>query len=149
MKPWLISIYDKVKKLFIDTNILLDVFLERDPFCLPAQILWSQVERKEIRAAVSAVSVNNIFFIIRRLSSKERAYAAVETLTKIFKILDTTSSIILKALRARLPDFEDAIQYYSALQFGAEAIISRDPSGFEEGKIAVMDAAQFLAFREE
>lgn len=133
-----------MKRIFLDTNVLLDVFLERDPFCLPAQIIWSQAERKEIRAALSALSVNNIFFIIRKLSSREKAYLAVETLVKIFKVIDTTSSILTLALKARFPDFEDAVQYYSAAKFRAETIISRDPAGFEEGKIPVMDAAQWL-----
>jgi len=134
-----------VKKIFIDTNILLDVLLERDPFCRPAQLVWSLAEKRKIQAAISAVSVSNIFFILERLSSKENAYRAVETLLEIFRITDVTSQILSKALTARFPDFEDAVQYFCALKFKARAILSRDPSGFLERKIPIMDCNEYLA----
>ena len=134
-----------MKRVFLDTNILLDVFLERDPFCHPAQIVWSLAEKKKIRAAVSAVSVSNIFFILERLSSKDKAYRAIETLVELFKIENVTSRIISEALSLRHADFEDAIQYFSALKFRAKVILTRDPKGFEGSKIPVMNCDEYLA----
>lgn len=134
-----------MKKIFLDTNVLLDVLLERDPFYGPAQVVWSLVEKKKIRGAISAVSATNIFFILSKLSSSERAYQALETLAGIFEIEKVAAQTISKALSLRFEDFEDAVQYCSALQFGAKAIISRDPKGFGRSKIPIMNCSEFLA----
>lgn len=134
------------KRIFLDTNILLDVLLERDPFCQPAQLVWSLAERREIKAGISAASLNNVFFVIKKLASREKAYFAINTLVQIFKISPITSQTVLKALKLGLPDFEDALQYSCALQFRAKTILTRDPSGFQKSKIPVMDASQYLSF---
>lgn len=134
-----------MKRVFVDTNILLDVLLERIPFVRPAQIIWSLAERKEIQAAISALSVSNIFFIINKLASREKAYLAVDTLLKIFKISEITGGMISKALAARFPDFEDAVQYFCALKSGARAILTRDPAGYLQSKLPVMDGNEYLA----
>lgn len=134
-----------MKKVFLDTNVLLDVLLERHPFCQSAQLLWSKAEKKEIQAAVSAISISNVYFIMKKLSNNEKAQLAVETLIKIFKIVEVNSRIIRKALKAQFSDFEDAIQYACALECKSEAIITRDPAGFKKGTLLVMECAQFLS----
>ncbi len=133
-----------MKRVFIDTNILLDVFLERVPFAYPAQRVWSMAERKQMQAAVSTLSVCNIFFILKKLASTEKAYLAIETLVETFKLIEVTPRIISKALAARLNDFEDAVQYFCALQAGAKLILSRDPSGFGKSRLPVMDCNEYL-----
>lgn len=102
---------------------------------------------KKALASISALSVSHTFFIVRKLSSADRAYQAVEALMETFRITETDSKIVKQALQARFPDFEDAIQYFSALRFRAKTLISRDPSGFRAGKIPIMDCAQYLASR--
>lgn len=138
-----------MERIFLDTNILLDVFLERHPFCQAAQSIWTLSEKKKIRSAISAVSVNNIFFIVRKLSTPTKAYWAVQTLLETFNVIDVNHSILRRALIARLPDFEDGLQYYSALRFRARAIITRDPSGFSQSQIPIMDSPQYLALHEK
>ena len=137
-----------MEKIFLDTNILLDVLLERHPYCLSAQHVWSLAERKKVRAAVSATSLNNIFFIVKRLSSQQKAYQAIRTIFELFKILDVKSQTISEALRLQPPDFEDAIQYCCALAFRSQVILTRDPAGFSGSEIPVMDCDQYLAGRE-
>jgi len=134
-----------VEKIFVDTNILLDVLLERRPFCEPAQELWTLAEQKKVIAAVSVLSFNNIFFILRKYSSASKAYQALEGISKIFKILELSPQMIHQAITEKNPDFEDALQYQAALKYKAKVIITRDSSGFKESKIKVMDAFQFLS----
>lgn len=98
-----------------------------------------------MRAAISGVSINNVFFIVRRLSSVERGYKAIDTLVSIFDLVDISAQMIRKALQIRFPDFEDGLQYVSALKCRAQAIISRDAAGFLESRIPVMDCGQYLA----
>lgn len=134
-----------MKKIFVDTNILLDVFLDRQPFCHPAQVLWTLSQTKKIQAAISAISINNIFFIIKKSASIEKAYVAVESLLDFFEIIELNSHILSKAFKMNREDFEDAIQYQSALKFGAEAIVTRDPSGFTKSILPILDTSQYLA----
>ena len=136
-----------MNRVLVDTNILLDVFLERHPHCLPAQTVWTLVERKQIQAAISAVSVNNVFFIIKKLSSKEKATKAIETLVDIFSIVEINSKIIVKTLAGKFDDFEDGLQYHSALKYKAQAILTRNPDDFRKSQIPVMDCAMYLASR--
>lgn len=138
-----------MKKIFLDTNILLDVLLERHPFCFPAQKLWTLADQKKIKAAISSVSLSTIFFIIQKSSSKDQAYKAVQTLVDIFKLVATNSRIVSQALKTQFSDFEDGLQYYSALSFKAQALITRDVKGFEKSQIPVMDAITYLAFMEK
>lgn len=133
------------KKVFIDTNVLLDVLLQREPFWQSAQLIWSLVEQKKIKGAVSAISVGNIFFIVKRLASSDKAYGAIEALTGIFQIVEVSSKTIFQALKVRFPDFEDALQYYCALKWKAQTIITRDAEGFKKSQIPVMEPAQFLS----
>ena len=136
-----------MKKIFLDTNILLDVLLERHPFCSPAQEIWSLAEKKKVKAGISAISISNIFFIVKKLSSTEKAYHAIQTLMEIFKVLDVNSRTLRKALQLRKPDYEDSIQYLCARQLRADVIISRDAAGFHGVGIPVMDASQYLSLR--
>jgi len=134
-----------MKKIFLDTNILLDVFLERQPFCIPAQKIWTLAERKEIEAAISVISINNSFFIIKKLTSAGKAYEAIEVLTKIFKLIELNSPMIHKALKTNNSDFEDTLQYLAAKKFRANAIISRNLTGFKKSEIPILDSSQYLA----
>lgn len=134
-----------MKRIFLDTNILLDVFLEREPFVRPAQMIWTLAAEKKVQAAISAISVNNVFFIVEKLSSSDKAYTAIQALAGIFKIVGVTPRIINKSIEARYADFEDAVQYFSALEFRAKIIISRDPAGFVKCGLPVMDGAEYLS----
>lgn len=133
-----------MKKVFVDTNILLDVLLERHPFCEPAQTLWTMVEQKKLAGAVSAISFNNIFYLIRKFSTAEKAYQALNTLSDIFKIVEVNQRIIKETLKTQWPDFEDGIQHACALKFGAKVILSRDTKGFGSGKVPVMGCSEYL-----
>lgn len=102
------------------------------------------MERKSLLAAVSALSLSNAFFIVKKLSTAEKAYQAVRTMTEIFRIEAVDGRTVKKALQSGFADFEDAVQYQSALQFRASVILSRDFTGFSHSRIAVMDCTQYL-----
>lgn len=138
-----------MKNIFFDTNILLDVFLERHPFCEPAQRVWSLVDSGLVRGGISAISVSNIFFIIKKLSNTDKAYRAIESLQSMFKVVELGSRIIKKSLSVRFADFEDALQYFSALAFKAHYLLTRDAADFKEKGIPILDCSQFLSLGEK
>lgn len=137
-----------MKKIFLDTNILLDVLLDRYPHSEPAQRVWSLAEQKKVVAAISAISIANVFFIVKKLSSSQKAHQAIKTMMEIFKIVEVNAQVLRKALEKQTSDFEDSIQLICAERFRVQAIITRDPTGFPGSKISVIDCPQYLTFME-
>lgn len=117
-------------RVFLDTNILLDVLGERQPFCFLAARIWNQARLGKIEAAISAISVTNAFYILRKQDSLKKARTGVELLRATFAIVALTDKIIAEAIGCGLQDLEDAVQWVSARKFGATYIVTRDEDGF-------------------
>lgn len=130
---------------FIDTNVLLDVLARRKPFYAAAIRIWTLAERGSLRAFVSAISFNNIYYITRKASGKERADLALRLLRDVFEVVPADARILNLAMDDRIADFEDAVQFHSALQSRARHLVTRDPDGFPAGAIAIVSPAEYLA----
>ena len=134
-----------MRKLFIDTNIVIDLLAEREPFYEDAAKLFSLSDKKMIKLSVSSLTFANTNYLLQKTNS---ASTAKEILRK-FKILTTVLSlddkIIDLALNDRgFRDFEDAIQYYSAIENSQEILITRNLKDFKISKIPVMTASEFI-----
>jgi predicted nucleic acid-binding protein len=116
--------------VFIDTNVLLDVLAEREGFYLDAMQVWTLAESGHLDAHISAISFNNCYYIVRRHADKANAESAVRLLRDVFSVVDLTSQILNQAIDAGFTDFEDAIQFHSAVQAKAQIIITRNPDHF-------------------
>lgn len=132
-------------KLFIDTNILLDVFLERHPHYVNSAQIWGIAESRRAEVFISAISFNNIHYIVRKHNGREYAQRAVEVLNANFAIVPLVQDIIGKAIMAKLPDFEDSIQLFSALSVGAECIVTRNIKDYPPDVIPVLSPETFLS----
>ncbi len=132
------------KKVFIDTNILLDVFLLREPYCVDAQILLSLVEKKKIKGFISALSICNSYYIVKKLASVKNALIATGFLLDFFEVVALDKSFIQKAVHSRWEDFEDNVQHETALNAQVTLIVTRDPSGFKKSLVPVMTPSQYL-----
>ncbi len=131
-------------KVFFDTNILLDVLLEREPFYEKAAILWSIVEKEKITGYISAISVNNIFYIARKYKGQENAEKIIDIILEIFTVIPLDYEILKLARTKELKDYEDLIQYFSALKSGAKYITTRNKKDFPKECIELVDAEEFL-----
>ena len=131
-------------KVFIDTNILLDVFLERKPQFDSSVSLWGLAESRRIEGFISAISFNNIHYIIRKYRGKDCAQRAVEVLNANFSIVPLVQDIIGKAIMAKLPDFEDSIQFFSALSIDADCIVTWNIKDFPSSILPVYPPDSFL-----
>ncbi|MEI7421586.1 MAG: PIN domain-containing protein [Prolixibacteraceae bacterium] len=134
-----------MRKLFIDTNIVIDLLAEREPFYEDAAKLFSLSDKNMIKLSVSSLTFANTNYLLQKTNS---APTAKEILRK-FKILTTVLSlddkIIDLALNDRgFRDFEDAIQYYSAIENSQEILITRNLKDFKISKIPVMTASEFI-----
>ena len=133
-------------KVFLDTNVLLDVITQRAPFYAESALIWSLVEQRKLRGLVSATSFTNVYYIVRRLKDRRTADRAVRLLRDLFMPVACDEQVLDQAIGARFEDFEDAIQYFSAVRAGASYLITRDQGHFPEvPHLLVLSPAEFLA----
>ncbi len=134
-----------MKKILVDSDIILDLMLERDVFFNPAAELFNLIENKKIKASVSSLHFSNLHYIIRKVKSNELAKSVLRKLAIIVNILSIDEKTIELALESNFPDFEDAIQYYACLDNDIDVIVTRNKKDFKSGKLPVMTAEEYLA----
>lgn len=136
-------------KLFIDTDVIIDFFTDRAPHAGPASELFELNEQGSVRLYLSAISVSNIYYIVRRFHGHKKTLEIIETLTEITEIIGTTKTEIFHALRNDFSDFEDSIQYSSALTIkNLDAIVTRNVRDYRKAILPVMTPADFLRMKE-
>jgi predicted nucleic acid-binding protein len=133
-------------KVFFDTNVLIDVVAQRAPFYADSARVWSLAETGKVAGMVSAISFTNIFYIVRKLKGEKTARTALTLLRMNFRAVACDEQALKLAIDADISDFEDAVQYVSALRAGADCIVSRNPSHFpSSADCPVLSPEEFLA----
>ncbi len=130
--------------LFLDTNIILDLVSPRPPFSLFAQKLFSKSQRLNMGIYASALSFPNINYLLSKVTNKETAKQVLLKIKPLITILPLTDKIIQLALASDFNDFEDAIQYYTALENNITTLITRDLKDFKKANIRVMTSEEYL-----
>lgn len=133
-------------KTFVDTNVLVDVLSKREPFYADSAAIWTLAEQGKIVGMVSAVSITNIYYVVRRLSHTKQARRALTLLRDTFQLVACDARVLNQAIDSSFKDFEDAVQYVSALQAGADALVTRNPGHFPNtADCPVLTPSEFLA----
>lgn len=133
-----------MKRLFLDTNIVIDFLAKRSEF-LPAANLMQMALNGQLVLFMTPLTVANITYILRKEMSKDTMKQKLQLLCRFVKISPVTESEVNKAFLTENPDMEDAIQYFSAEAVNADCIITRDPKHFNYATIPVMNATEYLA----
>ena len=133
--------------LFIDTDIILDLLARREPFYRSAARLFSLVEKGELKASVSSLTFANLFYILRKETSSPKAVDILKKFHRLVSVLAVDDRIIVQALDAGFTDFEDAIQYHTALSRNIPTLITRNVRDYRRPVIVVCTADEFLARR--
>lgn len=135
-------------KLFVDSDVVIDFFTDREPHASPASELFELNEQGKVKIYLSAISINNIYYIVRRFLGHKKTIEVVETLTEMTEIIGTTKKEIVQALKNNFKDFEDSVQYSSALTIKEiDAIITRNIKDYKKSSIAVMTPLNFLKMK--
>ncbi|MBF0390150.1 MAG: PIN domain-containing protein [Desulfamplus sp.] len=124
-------------KILFDTNIVLDLLLDRKPFSDLATILFSLAEEKIIAGFLGATTVTTIFYLATKVVGKKKAEEAISKLLTIFTIAPVNGSVLEAALKSKFSDFEDAVLYQAAYHSNIQAIVTRDVVGFKHSTIPV------------
>lgn len=133
--------------VFLDTDVIIDVLAERHPFYGAAATVMTLVEEQEVAGYTSSLVFANLYYILRRLRDRETALTSLKKLHAIVRVLPVDDQCIARALDAAFSDFEDAIQYHTALQHQMEYLLTRntrDYQNVEQGRLTVCTAEEYL-----
>ena len=135
-----------MSRLLIDTNIVIDLLSKRDEFYGEAADLFSRADKKELVLTISALTFANTNYILTKLKTPKEAREILRKFKVLVELLSLDDKITELALSDdNFPDFEDALQYYSAIENEIDIIITRNKKDFKNSKIPILTAKEFLA----
>ncbi len=132
-------------KLFIDTNIVIDLIAKRGAFYQSAADLFSIADLGEVKLSVSSLTFANPNYILSRQKSKVQAKEILRKFKILVRVLKLDDKVVELALNdSDFPDFEDALQYFTALENKQDILITRNLRDFKNAKLPVMTAEEYL-----
>ena len=135
-----------MKQVFLDTNVIIDFLANRKPFSVAAAGIFNFAVLGKIKIYISAVSCNNIYYILRQSFSNTETIKLLDELCEMTEIADVTKTVIKKSLKSELRDFEDAIQYNCALSLNKiDFIVTRDTKDFRKSILPIMNPEEALS----
>ena len=134
-------------RLLIDANIILDVLQEREPFYVDSSIVWKLCETGQDAGYISALTVANLVYVMRRELDAEQIADVIGKLKLIFGIADFSAADLSRAAEMRWDDFEDAITSATAERIQADYIITRNIQDFRKSKVPAFTPSEYIARR--
>lgn len=132
------------KRIFIDTNVMLDFLGEREPFYEPIAKIATLAEKNKLTMVVSPISFATVNYFLSKFESPKTAKEKLRKFKIISEICSLNEHTIEKGLNSSIKDFEDALQYFSATESDCEIIITRNGKDFKKSLLPVMTASEFL-----
>lgn len=133
-------------RLLIDTNIVIDLLAKREAFYLEAAALFSLADKGELTLTVSSLTFANTNYILSKIKSEKESRVILRRFKVLVETLALDDKITELALSdVNFPDFEDGLQYYSAIENQVAVIITRNKKDFRNAKLPVMTAKEYLA----
>lgn len=136
-----------MSKAFIDTDVILDFMIAREPFAMDAARIFSLSEKKQISICTTGLVFSNAYYILRKLGSHQKVMEKLSQLAKLVDIISLSKIAVLQALDSKFGDFEDALQHYAALSENVKTIITRNVKDFRNSELAVLTPDQYLSSR--
>ncbi|MBQ6908710.1 MAG: PIN domain-containing protein [Synergistaceae bacterium] len=131
-------------KLLLDTNILLDVLTEREPFYDISANIWHKCACKEFSGCISSLSFANMVYNMRKKLTPESIEILAVRMSDIFEFVDLNRLDIIQASKMRWKDFEDALQSVAAERIKADYIITRNIKDFDNSNVRALSPEDFL-----
>ena len=131
-------------KVLIDTNVILDVLYKREGFYEDSLKIWKLCETRKLDGYISALSIPNIVYILRRELDPEKTLEVINNINLVFKIYDLKSDIIMQAAEKKTKDYEAALQMVTAQKLKASFIVTRNIKDFAGSKIIAVKPSELL-----
>ena len=131
--------------LFIDTDVILDFLTDRKPFSREAAIIFTLIEQRKLKGYASSLTFSNLYYLLRKFESHNTVISKLDSLSKMLTLVKVEEQTIKKALASGFPDFEDSIQYFSAVENRKiDVIITRNTKDYKKSDISVMTPGDYL-----
>lgn len=131
-------------KVFIDSDVIIDLLLKRQEFHKQAEVLFDLSAKKEIDLYTTPVAISNAFYIINDVNKRKDSKTLIINLRKLIGILSMDAYEIDNAATSRIKDFEDALQYHCCIRNGIDYIVTRNIGDYKSSDIPVSDPKEFL-----
>ncbi len=132
-------------KIFIDTDVIIDLLIDRQPHAAAASILFDLAEKKKLKVYTSSLCFNNVHYILRKELGDKKTREIIGELLEIVEVLSVTRNDIINAVVSEFKDFEDAIQHSVAIsENGIKTIITRNTKDYKKSKVAVFNSDTFV-----
>lgn len=126
-------------KALIDTNVLLDIIVQREPFVKNSKRIYDLMEQGKIECFISVQSLKDIYYICGKMLGRDTPMKTIEKLSFLFNILDVQKDDVLSTLASDMDDFEDGLLAFSSIRNGVDAIITRNENDFLETNMLIIN----------
>lgn len=127
-----------MKRILFDTNVVLDVLLDRRPYAEASSAVWAAVETGNSEGILAAHAVTTIHYLVRKEVGVAGARRIVSAVMKVFRIAAVDDAVLREALQLPLTDFEDAVTAAAARLADCDCIVTRDPKGFRASAVRAL-----------
>jgi predicted nucleic acid-binding protein len=131
-------------KVLLDTNVVLDLMLDREPWAQAAAKLFSRVESGTLIGYLGATTVTTIYYLATKIVGAKTARQEIQRLLTLCAVAPVNRPVLETALALGFADFEDAVLHEAARQVDAEAIVTRDPTGFKNATLSILTPDECL-----
>lgn len=133
-----------IKKVFVDSDIILDLLAKREPHYVYSSQLFTLIDKGKITAYTSPLAFANLHYLLRKLTSNATALKSLRKLKILLNILPIDEKVIERSLNSDFNDFEDAIQYFTAVNNGIRLLLTRNKHDYKKSKISILTAEEFI-----
>ena len=134
-----------MKKALIDTNVIIDYLDDRAPHADFAERLFDLCEQEEFIGILTASSITDIYYIMRKITGREKTLESLKLLFSVFEVVEVNRNDLLRAMESTVADFEDALMAVCAKRVKADCIVTRNIRDFANSPVATMTPEGFLA----
>jgi len=138
-----------IKKVFIDTDIILDVALERKIFWEESRLVFLMIENGVFQGVTSSIVISNIYYVLMKAGGDRNARLFISRLIKIISICSVDHSDVVNALESKFNDFEDALQHFASLKNQCDYIVTRNVKDFKHSNIETLLPMEIISMFKE
>lgn len=131
-------------KLFLDTNVVIDLLGEREPFYESAAKIATLADKGRIHIVVSVLTYSTVYYLLSRFEAKEVVKEKIRKFKVIAETSELTDKVIDKGLSSKFGDFEDSLQYYCAVDSDCKILVTRNGKDFKDSEIPVLTPNEYL-----
>lgn len=131
-------------RVLVDTNVVLDWWLEREPFAREAQMVLSAIESGWLEGYLCATSVTTLHYLAAKSQGPSQARKTIESLLQFLEVASVNRAVLALALTSPMKDYEDAVMAYAAREAGIDAIVTRDRHGFHHAPVRILSCSELI-----